>query len=188
MALQASGPISLSDIQTEFGGTNPISLSEYYAGGVYVPSGTGSIPSSGTISLSDFYGTSAALVVTVTEAAFDGGGFECKGFSLQNTYRVSDSSSPSTHSAFGSRTPTTVNGVTIRALYERYDKSVYQFEVCLGGTRPKDFFTSINVQGYGQLNTSSAGHDQVGGFTYWYWTTGNIARWDGTGTSTVTFA
>jgi hypothetical protein len=32
MALQASGAISLADIQTEFGGDNPISLSEYNNG------------------------------------------------------------------------------------------------------------------------------------------------------------
>jgi len=30
MVIQSSGAISLSNIQTEFGGTNPISLSEYY--------------------------------------------------------------------------------------------------------------------------------------------------------------
>ena len=52
MALQSSGPISLSDIQTEFGGSNPISLSEYYG----VATG---VPASGTISMDDFYGTSA---------------------------------------------------------------------------------------------------------------------------------
>ena len=52
MALQSSGAISLQDIQTEFGGSNPISLSEYYG----VASG---IPSSGQISLSQFYGTSS---------------------------------------------------------------------------------------------------------------------------------
>ena len=28
---------SLDGIQTEFGGTNPISLSEYYSGGSFVP-------------------------------------------------------------------------------------------------------------------------------------------------------
>ena len=52
MALQTSGAISLGDIQTEFGGTNPISISEYYG------ADTG-VPASGTISLSDFYGKSA---------------------------------------------------------------------------------------------------------------------------------
>jgi hypothetical protein len=54
MVLPSSGPISLNDIQTEFGGSNPISISEYYNA---VPG----IPASGTITFSDFYGTSSAL-------------------------------------------------------------------------------------------------------------------------------
>ena len=32
MAIPASGSVSLSTIQSEWGGSNPISLSEYYAG------------------------------------------------------------------------------------------------------------------------------------------------------------
>ena len=62
MTLQSSGALSLSQIQTEFGGANPIGMSEYYAGGVNVPSATsgvnGAVPASGTISMSKFYGTS----------------------------------------------------------------------------------------------------------------------------------
>jgi hypothetical protein len=56
-ALQSSGQISLLDIQTEFGGTNPIGMNEYYLNGIYV-TGTGAagIPTSGTISLFNFYG------------------------------------------------------------------------------------------------------------------------------------
>jgi hypothetical protein len=65
MPLPTSGPLSLNDIQTEFGGTNPISLSEYYAGGANVPAGTsgtfGAVPSSGTISIQNFYGTSKVV-------------------------------------------------------------------------------------------------------------------------------
>ena len=38
MALQTSGAISLSQVQGEFGGSNPISMSEYYRDGSYVPS------------------------------------------------------------------------------------------------------------------------------------------------------
>ena len=53
MALQSSGAISLDDIATEFGGSTPHALSEYYG----VATG---IPSSGTIALSDFYGASAS--------------------------------------------------------------------------------------------------------------------------------
>lgn len=66
MPLPTSGPISFSDIQAEFGGTDPISLSEYYAGGAYVPAGTtgtnGAVPSSGAISLFNFYGTSSVVI------------------------------------------------------------------------------------------------------------------------------
>jgi len=49
MALQSSGQISLDNIQTEIGGSNPISISEYYG------RATG-LPSTGQISLQDFYG------------------------------------------------------------------------------------------------------------------------------------
>lgn len=68
MAVKSSGSLSLSEIQAEFGGSNPISLSEYYAGGSLVPAGTVgypggagtsavAIPSSGSISVSNFYGS-----------------------------------------------------------------------------------------------------------------------------------
>lgn len=70
MALPSSGALSLSDIQTEFGGSNPISLNEYYAGGGLVPSGTtgtnGAVPSSGAISINNFYGTSN-VVIAITD-------------------------------------------------------------------------------------------------------------------------
>lgn len=66
MPLPTSGPLTLAQIQTEFGGSNPISLSEYYAGGGLVPAGTsgtyGAVPSSGAISIRNFYGTSNAVI------------------------------------------------------------------------------------------------------------------------------
>jgi hypothetical protein len=70
MALPTSGPLTLADIQTEFGGVNPIGLNEYYAGGGRVPPGTtgtyGAVPSSGTISIRNFYGTSAATALAIS--------------------------------------------------------------------------------------------------------------------------
>ena len=69
MALQTSGAITLAQIQTEFGGANPISISEYYAGGDWVPPGTsgtnGAVPTSGQISFSQFYGTSDSVSVSL---------------------------------------------------------------------------------------------------------------------------
>lgn len=61
MALQSSGTISLSNVQSEFGGSNPIGINEYYRGGSNVPnsSGNSSIPTSGQIQLDDFYGGTA---------------------------------------------------------------------------------------------------------------------------------
>lgn len=54
-----------SDIQTEFGGSNPIQLSEYYSGGPLVPAGSpapnGPIPSAGQISVGQFRASAKAL-------------------------------------------------------------------------------------------------------------------------------
>jgi hypothetical protein len=61
MPLPSSGVISLSNIQTEFGGSNPISLSEYYQGGSIIGAGVypNTIPSSGVIRASNFYSSKA---------------------------------------------------------------------------------------------------------------------------------
>ena len=73
MALPTTS-LSFSALQTEFGGSNPISLSEYYrgAGGGYVPSGTtsayGTIPTSGQINLGVFRGTQKAAADVVSIA------------------------------------------------------------------------------------------------------------------------
>jgi len=58
MPLASSGTISLSQVQTEFGGTNPISMSEYYTNAVSgFTSGITGLPASGTtVSLSVFRG------------------------------------------------------------------------------------------------------------------------------------
>ena len=41
MALQTSGVIDFGQLQSEFGGSNPIGINEYYRGGSYVPSTIG---------------------------------------------------------------------------------------------------------------------------------------------------
>jgi hypothetical protein len=65
MALPASGTISFNDIQTEFGGSNPIGLEEYYRTGT--PGFNTSIPTSGQIAISNFYSTQA---VQITDNSF----------------------------------------------------------------------------------------------------------------------
>ena len=72
MALQSSGTISLNDIAGEFGGSTPHSLSEYYRGGGNVPNSTAnnSIPTSGQISFSQFYGgTNISTIGSISVSA-----------------------------------------------------------------------------------------------------------------------
>jgi hypothetical protein len=68
----------MSDIQTEFGGSNPISLNEYYAGGSYVPSSISGVPSSGTISMNNLRGKTKSAPYTIsvsTTATTEGNAF-----------------------------------------------------------------------------------------------------------------
>lgn len=63
MALPAAfNQLSIANIQTEFGGSNPAALSEYYKNGTYVTSGdtAPNVPTSGMIKVSNFF--SAAKV------------------------------------------------------------------------------------------------------------------------------
>jgi hypothetical protein len=59
-------PISLGNIQTEFGGSNPIGLGEYYRNGGLVSSNNTNVPTSGTISLSNFFCAVNEIVVYIT--------------------------------------------------------------------------------------------------------------------------
>ena len=74
MTLPTSGALSLNDIKGEFGGPTSPSLGDYYAGGTYVAAGTsgtnGAVPSSGAISISNFYGTGVP-VISITDQTLD---------------------------------------------------------------------------------------------------------------------
>lgn len=71
MALPPSGPLSLANLQTEFGGTNPIGLGEYYRNGGLVPNAAqnASIPTSGAISIGNFYGSTNRISIALTLSA-----------------------------------------------------------------------------------------------------------------------
>lgn len=87
MAIHTVGtPIKISEIVTEFGGTGPNNrLSQYYRGGSYVPSGStqnASIPISGSINMSGFYGSQLAP----TALMFSGASFSIAGPSIKLQY------------------------------------------------------------------------------------------------------
>jgi len=83
MAVTSSAPISITDLVTEFGGDAPHALTEYYRGGSLVPNTTAnnSVPTSGAISLTDFFGaTNTVTWTTVVTVAVVSGIFTQSGF------------------------------------------------------------------------------------------------------------
>lgn len=74
MALPCPGPapISLLDIQNEFGGTYATQIIEYYRGGSYVKDNATNIkiPTSGQISFSDFFCGSGEIVIEIGDSTY----------------------------------------------------------------------------------------------------------------------
>jgi len=72
MTLQSSGQISFADIQTIFGGTNPIGINEYYNDNASLyTKGVSGIPSTGSsISLQQFYGKSKYVWAPAVESTY----------------------------------------------------------------------------------------------------------------------
>lgn len=66
MTLPSSGTITIAQIAAEFGGDAPHSLSEYYRGGSLVTSNNTSVPTSGAIALTNFYGAVKQIFYAAT--------------------------------------------------------------------------------------------------------------------------
>lgn len=152
MALQTSGPISLANIQAEFGGSNPISISEYYGAAA-------GIPSSGTISIGNFYGASAITnwMANITKG---------QQTAQYVTWRGYSSTLP-----IGSITDNTVDnlsGATVRQFASLNNTTLF-FEVI--GNFPNSGWTSIDAGPY-TFTRASAGYNynSSNNFTQWSWT------------------
>lgn len=138
MTLPSSGPLSLSAIQGEFGGSNPISLSEYYG----VASG---IPTSGSIDISDFYGSEISIdTFTVTNGfnlSDDGEDSPSDIYELGYIPNRPDSGSLSNYAV------NFLGNATIAYLYtERYPKdSEYDFYLQVNGTHSISSLASMSI-------------------------------------------
>lgn len=201
MALASSGQLKFSELQTEFGGENPISFSEYYGGGTIIGLSAGNsgrvitnIPLTGRIKMSNFHGSaigtaassSADVTITMTPGSF------------YNTYGYDTTQSISSNN-FGTLASgsTSYDGATIIELREFRTSDAKTsavtgrgFRVGLSGTRSQGFFTSIDV-GSQNLTSSSATHTQSGGNTTWVWAASSsysttLAAWTGGTGSTRT--
>ena len=89
MALPSSGTITLQQIATEFGGDAPHSLSEYYRGGAYTTSNNTSVPTSGAISLSNFYGAVKQIFYAATGGTITtSGNYKYHTFKGSGTFQI----------------------------------------------------------------------------------------------------
>jgi len=168
MALPASGTLSISDIVGEFGGSAPHSLSEYYRGGGLVPdiAVNSSIPTSGTISISNFYGAQNALWVTTLTAE------ELiipDPFGPTITYVGYDT----IDAPIGSLSDDTVDfysGAQCKMLKTGDSGGSVSLYFYVAGTQSNSGWTTMTIGGYGSFNRTAATYGTSGGNTYWYWT------------------
>lgn len=135
MALPSSGTISLNDIQTEFGGTNPISISEYYRGGSFMTDNNSNVPTSGTIDLADFHGS--VLAASIVYEIIGGGGEGAGGYTGQGNGSAGTDSSLASSSGTSFTTVTSTGGA--------------------GGTQPAPFSGTFRVGEAGEASYYGSG-------------------------------
>jgi len=167
MTLPSSGPLSLSDIQGEFGGSNPIGLDEYYAGGSYVPPGTsgtyGAVPSSGAISIQNFYGTSAILQtisLTIGNSGIN--------YGYNNNF------------PFGSISPDTLSFAGNAFCDVIASDGTYFYLSSTVGGISQSVFTTLNANGTPFASASAAYTTDGVTYTAWAWGGGNPLGTSGT--------
>jgi hypothetical protein len=180
MAVTSSAPIDIGDLVTEFGGDAPHSLTEYYRGGSLVPNTTAnaSVPTSGAISLTNFFGatdtqTTGNYTIGIG-GSFIGLGVGVTGFDANG--QVGSFGSISTNTIDFSGFDVTIGGVYATSSQLRFyvtshvDNSGW-ISMTLGGTTYNRTDAS-----YAQANSSYFG----GNYTIWTWSASNAIGSSGT--------
>tara|TARA_B110000503_G_scaffold66842_1_gene104870 strand:- start:2914 stop:3462 length:549 start_codon:yes stop_codon:yes gene_type:complete len=174
MALPGSGTISINNIRNEFGASGSPDMAEYYRGGARVSWNNVNVPTSGTISLSNFYGAQNGYLIQ--QGSGGTGGF----------YRGYDRGLNGS-TAIGSMYQTAwINGIQITAIrlsYAVIKGSTYiTFQIYMAGNHARSVFGRYYDTSFGNLYTgSSTFYGIASGYTYWHWTRPNVGQYDGSG-------
>lgn len=118
MPLPVSGQLSIDDLRTEFGATGARGLSDFYRGGPFVPNTptNSSVPTTGEIRLSNFYGAAASAPISVNVSVTVGRRSGTLGINVVDVGRWDGNPSSFTSgpwSSLGSLSTTNVNGLTL---------------------------------------------------------------------------
>ena len=192
MTLASSGTLSINDTAGEYGGrSDPESLSEFYRGGSRVPahSNTTSIPSSGTIQIDDFYGTSLTSPLDLAHTFTHGDGNSSQGKFL---FRVRGYCTvPNMTTACGSIQDSSVAGGGFTATCTnsfQYHESGYPWSN--GNTNPvypawQITFNNTSFQSWLDTNYSQATFTNLGTYSYDSFTNDAVSGfgWGGFGSS-----
>lgn len=195
MALPSSGALTFANLQSEFGGSHPITMGEYAA---YRQSGSGN-----TIDMADFYGaflfnTSSNITSGYIYAIIPGprggsryrfsAGFNARSFSsFGNTYSApSGSASPSSNMGTSSGLIGTGGG-TLSNVSHDITSLLGGNSVILQSSGPNSNtgFTNMQIAGHQTTQTfarTSANYSYTGGKATWEWliTAGNSTYLNGT--------
>ena len=175
MALQSSGAISLSQIQSEWGGSSPISLSVYYRGSL--PTGRtnyGTIPYSGAIDMADFYGSNSAVAAWTSTLTVGSYALLKTNYYGYSSIFSAGSMSDTTIDTYSNRTITSFDWASSNALLLRITGA------------PNSGWTTIKV-GSTSFNRTAATFDSTNGIWSWSSITSNPFGTTVGATRTITF-
>lgn len=204
-----SGAISFNDLQTTFGGSNPITMGEYNIGGGSVANheNNSAIPTSTTaqVSLSNFYGTGDFYSNDYTQGVEDHSYAVDEFNNIQHDYYYGThrggyktGSLVGSFGTFGSvdvvgTSKSSTAQATIEGIYDYWagyiTPTLQHSKVVFQGSVTGTWWTSITVNGVTKTRTSAstATGTVAGSYTYWMFTgTGNHFSFSGSGTYTVT--
>lgn len=188
MPTPSSGQISFQNLQNTFGTGSPVSFSQLYKGGTYVPNITpnNSIPTSNTIAIDDFYSTWGRKTSTFTITVGTAPGKKGKKGSLFGF-----------GTGFGSITASTIltpSGVmTIQGLYYSAGNAKWHLSLSHTGSAPADSdlsFVQVSVSGYNinGVRAARATTSVTGTKRQWAWTAPTTAHpTSGTITCTIQY-
>ena len=202
MTLQSSGAISLSNIASEMGGSTPHSLSEYYKGGGLVGNHANNpnVPTSGTISFSNFYGANNTAPSTGNTAIMTAVTYNVAGDKYQQSYTGYNGWTGNGLQTWGSASDTTMDNssgtsidvVTCSTSGNTIVSGLFHFRV-LGNFANQSFVNAFGYSGIKWGGTKVAtfinavGSHNLQGGSNTFWLGGTVATPNTSSNQTVEF-
>ena len=176
--LVTSGTITMDQIRNEFGASGTPDMAEYYRGGTnaarvhsYGSGHNTNIPTSGTMSMSQFYGAHRGWYLTCGQVNF--------GSSITNIGYSNGAAIP----AMGSINPTNYRGATVVGIYRvrtTFKGAQHSQVIYLQGQLPRNWFNRYTDGSY-TLYTSNASYysNPSANRTQWIWGSQYVSNLNG---------